>query len=108
MEIIKTVPIYELPDWIIIMICAGFVIMVMVVAGLRDTKVVGPILGILSLIVLISGIILAKVHGKTEFQHNEYIVRITDMPASEFIEKYEVVKHFEYSDVFQIKKIENK
>ena len=90
MEIIKTVPIYELPDWIIIMICAGFVIMVMVVAGLRDTKVVGPILGILSLIVLISGIILA------------------DMPASEFIEKYEVVKHFEYSDVFQIKKIENK
>ena len=108
MEILETVPIYGVPNWIVIMICASFIMMVIVTAYLRDTKLIGPVLGILSLTMLISGIILVTVHGKTEFQRNEYIVRITDMPTREFIEKYEVTKHFEYSDVFQIKKIENK
>jgi len=30
------------------------------------------------------------------------------MPTQKFIEKYEVTKHFNYSDVIQIKEIEKK
>ena len=40
--------------------------------------------------------------------HEEYIVRLTDISTTEFIENWEVTKEFEYSDVIQVKKKEKK
>lgn len=107
MEIIKTIPIYGVPDWVGILGLSSIILGIIAVI-LKNTEYVGCIIGIIAalgiLLTSISGIIL----GKAEFKHNEYIVRITDMPAQEFIEKYEVTKHFDYSDVIQIKEIEKK
>lgn len=107
MEIIKTIPIYGVPGWVGILFLISIILGIIAVI-LKDTEYVGCIIGIIAAI----GILLAGISGVifsgAEFKHNEYIVRITDMPAQEFIEKYEVVKHFDYSDVIQIKEIEKK
>lgn len=107
MEILKTIPIYGVPDWVWILGLSSIILGIIAVI-LKDTEYVGCIIGIIAalgiLLTSISGIIL----NKAKFKHNEYVVRITNMPAQEFIEKYEVVKHFEYSDVIQVKEIEKK
>lgn len=107
MEILKTIPIYGIPDWVGILFLSG-VILGIIALTLKDTEYVGLIMGLIAAI----GILLAGISGiifnKAEFKRNEYVVRITNMPTQEFIEKYEVVKRFDYSDVIQIKEIEKK
>ena len=107
MEILETIPIYGVPDWVGILFLSSIILGIIAVI-LKDTKYVGLIIGLIAAI----GILLAGISGiifnNAEFKHNEYVVRITNMPAQEFIEKYEAVKHFDYSDVIQIKEIEKK
>ena len=107
MEIIETIPIYGIPGWVGILFLSSLVL-ALVSAFILDTKYIGAIIALISAIgILLSGI-SAIIFNKAEFKRNEYIVRITNMPVQEFIEKYEIVKHFEYSDVIQVKEIENK
>lgn len=108
MEIIETIPIYSPPDWPLITFFIGLGIAIISIAVLRDTEYVGIIAAIVAVIAILTGIISLFILQESEFDHNEYIVRITNMPAQEFVEKYEVIKHFEYSDVIQIKEIEDK
>lgn len=107
MEIIETIPIYGPPSWPFILIGVGLVAAI-IAAGLSHTEYIGPIIASLAGLMLIIGMIASVALKNAEFRHNEYIVRITDMPTQEFIEKYEVVKHFDYSDVIQVKEIEKK
>lgn len=108
MEIIETVPVYGPPDWPLILIGVGVVLAIIAASWLSDTECVGLIVACLAILMCIIGIIAAIVLKNTEFRHDEYIVRITDISTQEFIEKYEVVKHFDYSDVVQVKEIETK
>ena len=109
MEIIETIPIYGMPDWVGILLFSSVGLAILTIIFALNTKYnIGAVMALVSVIGLIVGIISAIILSEAEFKHNEYVVRITDMPAQEFIEKYEVVKHFEYSDVIQIKEIENK
>ncbi len=108
MEILETIPIYGPPDWPLITFFIGLGIAIISIAVLRDTKYVGMIAAIIAVIAIFAGIISLIILHESEFDHNEYVVRITNMPAQEFIEKYEVTKHFEYSDVIQVKEIEKK
>ena len=107
MEILETIPIYGVPDWVGILFLSSIILGIIAVI-LKDTEYVGLIIGLIAAI----GILLTGISGiifnNAEFKHNEYVVRITNMPAQEFIEKYEVVKHFDYSDVIQVKEIEKK
>lgn len=107
MEIIKTIPIYGPPDWPFILIGVS-VVVALIAIGLSNSEYVGPIAALLAMSMFIIGIIASIILANAEFKHNEYIVRITDMPTQEFIEKYEVIKHFDYSDVIQVKEIEKK
>lgn len=108
MEIIETIPIYGPPDWPLITFFIGLGIAIISIAVLRDTEYVGMIGAIVAVIAILTGIISLFILQESEFDHNEYIVRITNMPAQEFVEKYEVIKHFDYSDVIQVKEIKNK
>ena len=108
MEVIETIPIYGMPDWVGILLLSSVGLAILTIIFALNTKYIGTIMALVSVIGLIVGFISAIILSKAEFQGNEYVVRITDMPAQEFIEKYEVVKHFDYSDVIQIKEIENK
>lgn len=108
MEILETIPIYGPPDWPLITFFVGLGIAIISIAALHDTEYVGIIVAIIAVIAILTGIISLIILRESEFDHNEYVVRITDMPAQEFIEKYKVVKHFEYSDVIQVKEIEKK
>ena len=108
MEILETIPIYGPPDWPVITLFIGFGIAICCCIFLRDTDHAGLIIAIIAIIVILVGGVSLAILRKSEFSHNEYIVRITDIPAQEFIEKYEVVKCFEYSDVIQVKEIEKK
>ena len=108
MEILETIPIYGPPDWPLITFFIGLGIAIISIAVLRDTEYVGIIASIVAIIAILTGIISLFILQESEFDHNEYIVRITNMPAQEFVEKYEVIKRFDYSDVIQVKEIEDK
>lgn len=109
MEIIETIPIYGIPGWVGILFASSFILALLTsIFALKIKYNIVVIMTIIAIISLILSGISAIVFSKAEFKHNEYIVRITDMPAQEFIEKYEVVKHFDYSDVIQVKEIEKK
>jgi len=108
MEIIETIPIYGPPIWPVITIVIGIIITIISISALRDTEYVGIIVALIAIIIILTGIISLIILRESEFDHNEYVVRITDMPTQEFIEKYEITKHFDYSDVIQVKEIENK
>lgn len=108
MEILETIPIYGPPDWPLITFFVGLGIAIISIVVFRDTKYIGIITAIIAVIAIFAGIISLIVLRESEFDHNEYVVRITNMPAQEFVEKYEVVKHFDYSDVIQVKEIEKK
>ena len=107
MEILETIPIYGTPVWVTILIICGFGALILSIS-IAETKYACYITLFIGALAVLTGLVGLIILGDTEFKRNEYIVRITDMPAQEFVEKYEVTKHFEYSDVIQVKEIEKK
>lgn len=106
MEIIETIPIYKVPDWPVFVLLAGLAISVIggMIAPSKGT--VFTIIICICLVTILFGLASFLIIGKSEFSHNEYIMRLSDMPAQEFIKRYEVTKTFEYSDVIQVREIE--
>ena len=107
MEILETIPIYGTPIWVTILIVCGFGALILSI-GIAETKYACYVVLFIGALAVLTGLVGLIVLGDTEFKRNEYIVRITDMSAQEFIEKYEVTKRFDYSDVIQVKEIEKK
>lgn len=108
MEIIETIPIYGIPNWVGILFFVSLGLAITAVIISKDTEYAGIIIACISIIGIVVSGISAIINREAEFKRNEYVVRITDIPAQEFIEKYEVTKHFEYSDVIQVREIEKK
>ena len=108
MEILETVPIYTGPDWTVFLIVGGLILMGICAAFLNETEWVGFVILILAIIITLTGIVTAIIYRDTVFSHNEYIVRVSNIPINEFIDKYEITKRFEYSDVVQVKEIVKK
>ena len=108
MEILETIPIYTSPDWPSFLVLGGIALMVSCAIFLFDTEWVGLVVFILAVIIVFTGIVTTIFSRDTIFSHNEYIVRISNMPVDKFIENYEITKRFKYSDVVQIKEIVKK
>ena len=106
MEVIKQIPVYETPLWIPILGLVSFVVLLFAFAVLHDTEYVGGIIACIALIGILLSVIGAIFLDHSELKGYNYVVRITDMSANEFLEKYTVIKHYPYSDVFQVE--ENK
>lgn len=105
MEILETIPIYVGPDWPIFLILGSLFLMIVDAIFMYATEWVGLVIMILAVIILLTGIITGFMYRDTIFSHNEYIVRVSNIPVNEFIENYEITKRFEYSDVVQVKEV---
>lgn len=108
MEIIKTIPIYGPPNWTLILMGISVVVVILSFIWFHDTEYVGPIIACIAGLAFLIGMIATITLNHSEIKRNEYVVRLNDMSAQEFIEKYEVTKRFDYSDVIQVREIEKK
>lgn len=104
MKLLDTIPIYENPDWLIAAIGISLVTFILTIGfgsnksfKIRLTATISMAILIISLIIGFAG--TAKVHT-----HDEYIVTINEISASEFFKDYEMVKTFPYSDAIQVRK----
>lgn len=107
MEILETIPVYGPPIWVTILIVCSIGVCILSII-LAETKYACYIIFLIGMLGLLTGLVCSIVLNNAEFKHNEYVVRITDMPTQEFIENYEVVKRFDYSDVIRVREIEKK
>ena len=102
MVLLDTVQIYTTPLWfIMIMIAAGSALFITLIEGQSDKA--GIVAGV-CLLILVVGIILGICGIPKVYSHDEYIVELKDMSATEFFSKYEITKTFEYSNAWQVKK----
>lgn len=108
MEIIETIPIYGPPNWTFILMGISVAVIVVSFVLFHDTEYVGLIITCIAGLAFIIGMIAMITLNNSEFKRNEYVVRLNDMPAQEFVEKYEVTRYFDYSDVIQVREIEKK
>ena len=105
MRILETIPIYETPTWPGIMALIGLGVILVGIIIMADTDYAGIIIAIIGSIVLIGGIGFLFILNNTEYSHDEYIIKIDNISAEEFVERYDVTKRFEYSDVVQVREI---
>lgn len=106
MEILETIPIYGPPMWPVILILCGFGLVTLSITVLNDTKYADIIAALIGAAIAIVAFVFLIILRNAEFKRNEYIVRITDITAQEFVQQYDVTKQFEYSDIIQVKEIE--
>ena len=102
MILLDTVPIYTTPLWfIIILIITGSTLFITIIEGESD---IAGIIAVVCVLILAVAIILGICGIPKVYSHDEYIVELKDMSATEFFSKYEITKTFEYSNAWQVKK----
>lgn len=105
MQILETVPIYESPVWPGIMALIGLGLFIIGMVILEDTEYAGVIILIIGLSMVVVGVVCLFTLDNTQYSHDEYIVKIDGISTREFVERYDVTKRFEYSDIIQVKEI---
>ena len=106
MTILDTVQIYTTPLWFTLtMIITGAIFIGTIInADNFDNKVISILL-IICLIILLTGLILGLTGVIKQYDHDEYIIELDEtQSATEFFQKYEITKTFEYSNAWQVKK----
>lgn len=106
MRLIETIPIHSTAIWVAI-IGVIFFIFTIIFAFVYVWTNKKPILIIFIASMIIVSIMagLTLTHAADTFNHEEYIVELTDITARDFFKEYEITKTFEYSNVVQIKAI---
>ena len=107
MEIIETVPIYSLETWswlIPLLLCLWFLIITISASEQNNKK---AMICCLIITFILFAFILVNVGENliTKYDHDEYIVKLTDISAKDFTSQYKVTKTFDYSDCIQVKKL---
>ena len=102
MTLLDTVKIYTTPLWFIgIMIVAGSALLITLMEGHSDKA---GIVALICVFILAVGMILGLTGAVKVYDHDEYIIELHDMSATEFFKDYEITKTFDYSDAWQVKK----
>ena len=102
MTLLDTIPIYRSPIWlVIIMAIAGIGLLFAFITHEDDFA---PILTIVCVIILVAGIIINIGGWFKVLDHDEYVIELTDMSATEFFKDYKPIKTFEYSNAIQVRK----
>ena len=104
MKLLDTIPIYENPDWLIATIVISLATFILTIRFGSNESFKTMLITAISMTILIISLIIgfagiAKIHT-----HDEYIVTINEISASEFFKDYEMVKTFPYSDAIQVRK----
>lgn len=105
MNLINVIPIYRTGLIVPLLIIIGLIIgLISFILASYKENVKILIVGIIGLIMCFIGIIFGFAGVGEIYDHDEYIIELTDMSASEFYSQYEPVKAFEYSNAIQVKK----
>jgi len=106
MRLIETIPIHSTATWVAIIgvIFFVFTLIFAFVYALTDKKSM-LIIFIASMVIVLIMLGLTVTHAADTFNHEEYVVELTDITARDFFKEYEITKTFEYSNVVQIRAI---
>lgn len=105
MEIVDTITVMTIPLWEIIVTAVLFLVFLLCFVSDNGDDDVRAFVGTSCFILFIVTFFVFIVGGVYMVpDHEEYAVRITDMPANEFTRNWEVTKEYKYTDVIQVKK----
>lgn len=115
MTILETTPIMASPHtyvWIIIVGIIGIFLSAIVIkeGGSCDSiaAIIATILICVFIILFAIGVILDACEPKIDTGRLQYTVRLNDtVSVNEFYEKYKVIKHIKYTDVYVVEEIIN-
>lgn len=104
MEIVDTITVMKVPIWMYIVTMVTALVLIGCMISNSDSTATAFI-GVISFILTFAMIFIFLIgQAYTVPDHEEYVVRITDMPAVEFARDWEVTKEYKYTDVIQVKK----
>lgn len=116
MTILETIPIIEAPgNYINLMLCglAGALIC-LVLAGLLygDKYEIAPAiltcLSAIGLITFLIGLVLTLSEPKVDTGRKQYIIRVDENTSiNEIYDKYKIIEHTKYTDVYTVEELEN-
>jgi len=104
MNLIDVIPIYRTGPIVLILIIIGLIIGLIGLILVSKDNVKTIIIGFIGLTMCAIGIIFGFAGVGKVYDHDEYVIELIDMSASEFYSQYEPVKTFEYSNVIQVRK----
>jgi len=105
MEILETIPVYGPADWVFSALIISVIISVIVAIVFHDTekKWVG-IIFLVSSLFLIFNMCAIIWDWFLEYKYDKYIIKISpEVTFTEVDAKYKILKHYDYSDVYEVK-----
>ena len=116
MTILETIPIIAQPGnytnlTLISLIIAIMSIFIGIAMYMDDYEIFGGILTIIaaiSAVIFIIGIILTITEPEIDTGRKQYIMRLdNDVNINEFYNKYKIIEHTKYTDVYTVEELEN-
>ena len=111
MTILETIPIMAKPSNYVWMIVGGLIACVMfIIIGINlleedffKTGLVFGILAALSCLFFAAGIILTNIEPEIDTGKKQYIIKVDDnISLNKFYEKYKIVEHQKYTDIYTV------
>ena len=105
MEILETIPMYFAPTWLIITAVITTIFSIVMVSIINDTcSIFTIIITIISIIICLTSIIIIATGKLDEYKYDKLIIKISsEVSFEEVMNKYEIIKHYEYSNVYEVK-----
>ena len=102
MKLLDTIPIYITPWWLITI--AILMIFGIIFGIIIHENNFGPIVLLTCSLIFVLCLILDSIGVCKVLDHDEYVIELTDMSATEFFKDYEPIKTFKYSNAIQVRK----
>ena len=116
MTILETIPIFEAPGHYNDLVIVSIIItLISIIIGtslyLNDFEIFGIIFTIIagiSTVVFIIGIILMITEPKIDTGRKQYIIRVNENTSiNEIYDRYKIIDHTKYTDVYTVEELEN-
>ena len=102
MTLLDTIPVYRTPPWLIVLFILSAAAMILGLC-IHDEDW-APFVALAGLILFFIVIGLNHIDSIKVFDHDEYVIELHDISASEFYFQYEPIQTYEYSDAIRVKK----
>ena len=116
MTILETIPIIEAPGnyYNLIMISLLVTIICLIAAVIMDTDyhdigaIIFTIISGISAIIFLIGLILMITEPEVDTGRKQYIIRVNDNTSiNEIYDKYKIIEHTKYTDVYTVEELED-